>query len=527
MIKMVKKKVPSYSFKELRRQAEELLCKTPAEIRAISGAEIKELVHELQVHQIELEMQNEELQKTQRELEESRDRYYDLYDFAPVGYVTVDNGLITAVNLTGAAMLGVERRYLIKKYFTSFISPAFRDAYYLHSKRVFDTGTKQTCEVELVKKDGTLFYALLESIAVQDTEGKSNQIRTALTDISDLKRTDAELRKSEEKYRQLVERAQEGILAIDKDACTTFVNPRMAEMLGYPVAEMQGKHLFSFMDEDGVEIAKMYLKRHKEGVKEPHDFEFLRKDGSRVFAALATSPITDDNGNYLGALAGAIDITERRQAEDQLKASLKEKEVLLREIHHRVKNNLQVVSSLLNMQARATKSKDAFATLSEARNRINTIALIHSQLYESENLSAINMKGFLDKLLVQLLQIHSVPDRKITSVFQVAEYPLPISTAVPVGLIANELLTNAFKHAFVNRKNGMIEVSLGASGNGKIALTVSDDGVGLPEGFDINASKTLGLHVVKILAEDQLNGKLEVTSDKGTSFKVDFEMAEG
>jgi two-component sensor histidine kinase len=155
------------------------------------------------------------------------------------------------------------------------------------------------------------------------------------------------------------------------------------------------------------------------------------------------------------------------------------------------------------------------------------MALIHSQLYEGGDLSAINMKGFLDKLLVQLLQIHSVPDRKITSVVQVAEYPLPISTAVPVGLIANELLTNAFKHAFVNRKNGMIEVSLGASGNGKIALTVSDDGVGLPEGFDINTSKTLGLHVVKILAEDQLDGNLEVVSDKGTSFKVDFEMAEG
>ena len=523
---MGKKKVPSYSFKELRRQAEELLCKTPAEIRTISGAEIKELVHELQVHQIELEMQNEELQKAQRELEESRDRYHDLYDFAPVGYVTVDNGLITAVNLTGAAILGVERRYLIKQPFLSFISPTSRDLYYSHLKRVLETPGKQQCELELIKKDGTLFYALLESIAVQDTEGKSNQIRTALTDISDLKRTEGELRKSEEKYRQLVERAQEGIWAIDKEAYTTFVNPRMAEMLGYSVAEMPGKHLFSFMDEHGVEMAKMHLERHKEGVKEQHDFEFLRKDGARVFATLATSPITDDNGNYIGALAGAIDITERKHAEDQLKASLKEKEVLLREIHHRVKNNLQVVSSLLNMQARATKSKDAFATLSESRNRINAMALIHSQLYEGGDLSAINMKGFLDKLLVQMLQIHSVPDRKITSVVHAVDCSLPISIAVPVGLIANELLTNAFKHAFVNRKEGMMEVSLGASGNGKIGLTVSDDGVGLPEGFDINASKTLGLRVVKILAEGQLDGKLEVDSDKGTSFKVEFEMAE-
>ncbi len=135
------------------------------------------------------------------------------------------------------------------------------------------------------------------------------------------------------------------------------------------------------------------------------------------------------------------------------------------------------------------------------------------------------MKGFMDTLLVQLLQIHSVPDRKITPIVHAVDYPLPVSIAVPVGLIANELLTNAFKHAFVNRKEGKIEVCLSVSEEGVTSLTVSDDGVGLPEGFDINASKTLGLHVVKVLAEEQLDGNLEVVRDKGTTFKVEFEIA--
>ncbi|RCV63877.1 Two-component sensor histidine kinase [Methanophagales archaeon] len=165
------------------------------------------------------------------------------------------------------------------------------------------------------------------------------------------------------------------------------------------------------------------------------------------------------------------------------------------------------------------------AILSESRNRINAMALIHSQLYEGGDLSAIIMKGFMNNLLVQLLQVHSVPETKISPVVHAVDCSLPISAAVPVGLIANELLTNAFKHAFANRKEGKIEVSLGASGKGNIGLTISDDGVGLPEGFDINASKTLGLRVVKILAEEQLDGKLEVDSDKGTTFKVEFEMA--
>ena len=162
--------------------------------------------------------------------------------------------------------------------------------------------------------------------------------------------------------------------------------------------------------------------------------------------------------------------------------------------------------------------------LSESRSRINTMALIHSQLYGSENLSAINMKGFMDKLLVQLLQIHSVPETKITPIVHVADYPRPISIiAIPLGLIVNELLSNAFKHAFVNRKQGKIEVSLSAE-KGKIGLTVSDDGVGLPEGFDVNTSKTLGLHVVKILAEEQLEGNLEVISKDGTTIKIIFEL---
>ena len=214
---------------------------------------------------------------------------------------------------------------------------------------------------------------------------------------------------------------------------------------------------------------------------------------------------------------------ERKRADERIKESLKDKEVLLREIHHRVKNNLQVISSLLNMQARAIKDEDVKGILSESINRINAMALIHNQLYESGNLSAVNMKGFVDNLVGQLLQVYSVQDTKITPNVYTADCLLPISIAVPVGLIVNELLTNAFKHAFVNRNKGNIWVSLGVSEKGRVSLTVRDDGVGLPVGFDLNSRKTLGLHVVKILAEDQLQGTLEVTSDGGAAFMIEFD----
>ena len=155
-----------------------------------------------------------------------------------------------------------------------------------------------------------------------------------------------------------------------------------------------------------------------------------------------------------------------------------------------------------------------------------TMSLIHSQLYEGSDLAEINMKEFVDRLLGQLLQSYQVGGTRITRVVRVDDYPLPISVAVPVGLIINELLSNALKHAFDGMDEGKIEVILTASADGRINLTVSDDGVGLPPGFDINESKTLGLRLVKILTEDQLQGTMEVTSDGGATFNMQFDIEE-
>lgn len=230
------------------------------------------------------------------------------------------------------------------------------------------------------------------------------------------------------------------------------------------------------------------------------------------------------SNDEIGILTNSFNqmIAERKVAEDRIKASLNEKEVLMREIHHRVKNNLQVVSSMLNLQARITKDTVAIDVLSESRNRIEVMALIHSQLYESENLSEINMKKFVDKLLLN----YSVRDTKITKSVSVIDHPFPISIATPIGLIINELLSNVLKHAFDNRKEGKIEVIINKSEKNTINLTISDDGIGLPEGFDINITKTLGLRLVKILVEHQLQGILEVISKEGTTSNIEFDMGD-
>ncbi len=223
-----------------------------------------------------------------------------------------------------------------------------------------------------------------------------------------------------------------------------------------------------------------------------------------------------------------FDITERRKAEEQIKRSLQEKEVLLREIHHRVKNNLQVVSSLLSMQARVASDPDTVDALLESYDRINAMALIHTQLYESVNLSEINMENFVGRLMGQLFQSRQVDGAKITYTTHITDHLLPISIALPAGLVINELLTNALKHAFREERAGTVEVTLTIADAddtaGTVRLTVRDNGVGVPEGFNINESKTLGLRLVKILVEDQLQGTLDVIRDRGTTFNMEFRM---
>lgn len=182
---MKKKANESEKFSSLRKQAETRHKRLAADTANRSIDKTSKLVHELEVHQIELEMQNDELRRVLVELEESRSRYLDLYDLAPVGYYVFDkNGVMLELNLTGAVLLGQERATLIKKPFHLFVAKDFQDQFYLHRKKVFETGTKQTCELKLIRKDGSQFYGLLESDAVPDSNGTAVRCRTVISDIT-------------------------------------------------------------------------------------------------------------------------------------------------------------------------------------------------------------------------------------------------------------------------------------------------------------------------------------------------------
>jgi len=363
---------------------------------------------------------------------------------------------------------------------------------------------------------------------VKDEDKTKEQLIKELVDlrqrITDLQ-TCLDQRMQEEealhRYRQLVKNLHEGIWVIDKDACTTFVNPHMAEMLGCTVEEMQGKHLFSFMDERGVEIAERNLERRKQGIKEEFDFEFLRKDGTQIYASIETAPITDDDGNYIGALAAIADLTERKQAEEQIKASLREKEILLQEIHHRVKNNLQIISTLLYLQSGYIKDKEAFEMFNESINRIKSMALIHEKLYQFTDLGKIDVGEYIRELAADLFLSYGVKTDGIKLETHVHEVLLSINTAIPCGLIINELVSNSLRHAFPDAKKGKILIDLSLDSDYMFTLIVGDNGVGFPKDLDFRNTETLGLQLVMTLVK-QLKGTIELDRSGGTAFKITF-----
>lgn len=218
------------------------------------------------------------------------------------------------------------------------------------------------------------------------------------------------------------------------------------------------------------------------------------------------------------------EIVERQKAQVQAEKSLGEKELLLREIHHRVKNNMQIVSSLLRLQAKRQEDQTTKDILDDSRSRISAMSLIHESLYRPENLTGVYLRRYIQELALNLFASYDIEPGRIVFITDVEPISLNIETATPCGLIINELVTNSLKYAFPDGRQGEVGISLKRLGNGeKYQLRVADNGVGLPVGLDIRRTKSLGLQLVVNLAENQLSGEVTVEAGPGTAFVVTFQ----
>jgi two-component sensor histidine kinase len=292
-------------------------------------------------------------------------------------------------------------------------------------------------------------------------------------------------------------------------------------MFGYSREELIGNKIAFIYSEDQLPKLEEALKASMEG-DWIGELVGKRKNGELFPIAISSSLVKDDEGNVIALMASHEDISERKRAQEQIKASLNEKEVLLKEIHHRVKNNMQIITSLLNLQSRYVKDKHDLEIFMDSQNRVKSMALIHEELYQSEDLAGIDFADYVQKLASHLFSLYSVSTAVIKLSINIKDVLLDINTAIPCGLIINELVSNSLKYAFPDGQEGEIRIKLYASKDDTFSLIVHDNGIGLSEDLDFRDTESLGLQLVTSLVE-QLEGTIELDRSEGTAFKIVFE----
>lgn len=347
-----------------------------------------------------------------------------------------------------------------------------------------------------------------------------NVVITIARDMSEQYEQQKVLRQNELLFRQLFQNAPIGIALLDERKEVQMINTGFEEIFGYSAQEIKGLSIDSIIaPEERFDEAA-----HLSQSTEPFEVSSTRlnKDGNILDVLIYGVPVILDNRTI--AIYGIyVDITDQKEAEEKVRHSLKEKEVLLSEIHHRVKNNLAVITGLLELQSHSTKNKSAQKVLKDSQMRINSMALIHEKLYQNETLSQIEFDVYIKELIDVIRKSHSVNNQQISMDLDVDKVQLAITQAIPCGLLMNEIVTNSFKHAFAGtkRKQPVIKVSLKQQGT-KVNLMISDNGRGLPGKFEELGDLSLGLTLINTLKK-QIEADMTVQTSKGTTYSFVFE----
>jgi PAS domain S-box-containing protein len=363
------------------------------------------------------------------------------------------------------------------------------------------------------RKDGSEMPLEVWSSVVRNDEGEPVALVGVARDITERKRMEDALRRSEAHLRRLTDTMRDVVTQTDTAGVVQYASPSAEQVLGYCLEEIVGRTLFDRIHpEDVQQVRETFERAIRERTGGRLEFRYKHADGHILWLESVGNLLLDDEGTVAGAVFGTRDITARKVVEEQIKASLLEKEVLLKEIHHRVKNNLQVISSLLSLQSEYLQDERLRKVLKESQNRVKSMAIIHQRLYQSGNLAEINFADYIHELCSQLFRSYGAASRRISLDVQAEEVALGVDRAIPCGIILNELITNALKYAFPRDDGGTVTVRLQAL-ESAVELSVIDDGIGLPDGLDVRTSNSLGLKLVNMLTE-QLGGAITMGVDE-------------
>lgn len=426
---------------------------------------------------------------------------------------------ITEFNPAAETTFGYDRKEVIGKDIKSLFSDEVEMGEVLENIKKHGSFAS---EIVNKKKNNSLFITYLSSSILRDEDGNVVGSMGVSRDITALKKAEEELKLSEERHRAIYDQAYIGIARIAKIGRFLLVNERLCEMLGYTAEEMYRQTFYDLTLPIEVEESLVDWDALLSGKVENFSKEqtYLHKNGNQVSTNVTVSLVRDTNGNPNYYVAVFEEITERKAQESALKESLAEKEILLKEVHHRVKNNMQVITSILNLQSAYITDEAALQMLQESQERIKSMSLVHESLYQSKFLSEVNFSEYVTNISKNLYHSYLRPQGGISLDFDLDDVYLNLDTSIPCGLILNELISNAMKYAFIGRKEGAIKVGMKIRQD-RLVMTVTDDGVGLPEGFVVEESDSLGLQLVSTLVM-QIGGNLSIQKSNPTMFTIDF-----
>jgi PAS domain S-box-containing protein len=460
----------------------------------------------------------------EEQIKKSEARYRAVAEDAPLLICRfLPDGTITFVNNAYCRFFGKKQDELIGTDINQFKYKEDREDFSVAVRSATRENPIARLENRVVASDGSLRWMRWTGRAMF-RNNRITECQALGEDITEEKHFHEVLIESEERFRQLADSMPQLVWTARADGNVDYINRRYEEFAGYSRDE-KGNWQWepAIYDEDAAGAREAWRRSLETGDYYEAEFRLRRKDGEFRWHLSRAVPVKDEKGRIIKWYGTSTDITDLKSSEDRIAASLREKEVLLKEIHHRVKNNLQVMSSLIGLQAGYIKrGADMQSALKDMQNRIKSMAIVHERLYQSMDFSSINFKAYINSLIANVFQSLGIDSGRIRVITQVEDVSMGINNAIPCGLLLNELLTNAVKHAFPGGRSGKVVVSMVREDDGSFRLSVKDDGVGLPEGgVDIGNSKSLGFNLLQILTK-QIGGTLSVESGNGAEFIVTF-----
>ncbi|MBE9092920.1 PAS domain S-box protein [Tychonema sp. LEGE 07203] len=413
--------------------------------------------------------------------------------------------------------------YAAGRFIADSIHPEDRD-------RVVATLTKKIVaedemEYRIVRSDGEIRWIRDRAFPIIDRAGQVYRIVGIAEDISQNKQAEKALRESEERFRQLAENIQDSFWLVSAELTDLlYVSPAYEQIWGRSREELYAEPLkmMEWVHPEDKHLLQEAMGRVLQGESTYTEYRIFMPDGTIRWVCDRAFPIYDESGNIYRIAGICEDISDRKLTSARIQAALREKKVLLKEIHHRVKNNMQVISSLLQLQAQYIEDEPTLALFEESQTRIHSMALIHEQLYQSENLDRIDLQPYVENLVANLYQSFGCGNTSIQFNLNVDPIFLNIETAIPCGLIINELVSNSLKYAFSQSLTGEINIDFFYEITSQhFHLSIQDNGSGFPPGFDVENTESLGLRLVRMLTS-QLDGTLVVDSECGTCYHISF-----